>query len=255
MRLAGPWEHGTPGTEQQGTRTDLIKLREAIKSGKRKRELVEDDALCEVVAKYPRFASLCYEAFAPETREAPTVVLLYGPPGCGKTKHAYTESPHLWKAPIGKGGWYDQYDGHSAVLFDDFAGKASHTALSDLLRILDRYSEKVPVKGGFVSWRPTTIYITTNIHPFEWYDWQGREVHYPALRRRIAMVVAWRSDGTGRRELAPQDPLTERFWTSYSLAGVSAPPVRDYDPTTQQWVVRAQSTPGDWKRKFDFLFD
>ena len=270
VRLAGPWEHGTPGTDSEGRpslyiipctnrqgnskRTDLIKLRDAIRSGKRRRDLLEDEALAYTVSKYPRFMELCYDLY-PTQREGddgPEVTLLYGPPGCGKTRGVSDESQDLWKAPLGKGGWYNRYDGHPDVLLDDFSGKASHTALADLLKLLDRYPETVPTKGGFVGWRPRRIFLTTNIHPWDWYDWTGREVHYPALKRRFTRVIAWRSNGTDRLELTAAHPLWERFWEHYSLSGLSAPNERTWDDATRAW--RLISKPGDWKDKFDYLY-
>lgn len=258
MRLGGPWEHGTPGTAQGNpVRHDLVRLRDAIRSGKRKRELLEDEGVVEVIAKYPRFAEMCYEAYAPKDRDKPEVVLIYGPPDVGKTRFAYAEDADLWKAPIGKGGWFNRYDGHDTVLMDDFAGKASHTALTDLLRLLDRYPESVPTKGGFVAWRPRRIFITTNIHPWEWYNWAGREVHYPSLKRRFTSVVTWRSNGTDRLELTPVHPLWERYWESYSISALSATSGTSthWDTASRTWVATIQSLPGDWKRKFDYLYE
>jgi hypothetical protein len=47
------WEYGVPAKITQGTRTDLIGLREHFKSGKMKREAIEDDVLIHPVARYP----------------------------------------------------------------------------------------------------------------------------------------------------------------------------------------------------------
>jgi len=254
IRLSGPWEHGTPGTDEAGNsrRLDIIRLRDAIRSGKRKRELVDDNELALTLSKYPRFVDQCYELF-PSLREgAPEVELHYGPPGCGKTRVVTERCVDLWKAPLGKGGWFNRYDGHPDVLMDDFAGKMSHTSLTDLLRLLDRYPESVPTKGGFCAWKPKRVFITTNIHPFDWYEWAGREVHYPALRRRFTRIIAWRSNGLESRTLNALEPQFDDFWEKYSSNGLSATSERTWDSATMSWVLR--STPGTWRDKFDFLF-
>jgi len=253
-RLAGPWEDGVC-PQGSGDRQDLIKLRDAVKSNKRKRDLVEDPELMEVVAKYPRFADLLYQLYPAPRDEAPVVTLMYGPTGCGKTRWVHDNEPSLWTTSIGKGNWYDAYDGEEAALFDDFAGKASHTALTDALRLFDRYRLRVPVKGGFVWWRPKRIYITTNIHPYLWYDWSGREEQYSALRRRFTRVVTWRSDGTDRTEVTADLRLCARFWESFALEARSAPAERVYNPTTREWETRLLSRPGGGPRLYDFLFE
>jgi len=257
VRLSGPWEHGTPGTDKDGSskRIDLIKFREAVRAGKRKRDLLEDAEFIQVLSKYPKFVDTCYELFPTERDGAPEVTILYGPPGCGKTRRVIEGSEDLWKAPLGKGGWFNRYDGHPDVLMDDFSGKVSHTQLSDLLRLLDRYAESVPTKGSFVGWKPKRVFITTNIHPWDWYDWKGREVHYPALRRRITRVIAWGTSEYPDRQaevLDPIHPLWERFWETYSIDGLSARNERTWDPNTRAFIIRSQ--PGDWRDKFDYLW-
>jgi len=242
----GPWIHGTPSSA--GQRTDLHEVRDDIKSGKRKRDLIDSDKSVEVIAKYPKFVDTVYSLFPPEEPEdfAPDVRLLYGPPGCGKTITARAASD-LWISPIGHPGWFDGYDRHANALLDDFAGDKSHWTLTDFLRVSDRYVERLPIKGAFTYFRPRTIWITTNIHPYEWWKWEGREVQYLAVRRRITSITAWRSDGTDRTELSPTGTpaLWDRFWSRFAIDGCSALG----DP------AELVSTPGDWKRKFDFVFD
>lgn len=63
IRKEGPWEHGVPAAERQGERVDLIKLRDAIKGGKRKRDLIEDDDILPIYAKHARFAEDLYKLY------------------------------------------------------------------------------------------------------------------------------------------------------------------------------------------------
>lgn len=126
----------------------------------------------------------------PRRSEELVVTLLWGPTGLGKTRYVmdtFGEDEELFVTPLGN-PWYDGYDGQKIVLFDDFAGKASKTTLCDLLRLLDRYPQRVPTKGGFTWWMPTQVFLTSNILPKEWYTWTNRMEHYWALARRIHKV-------------------------------------------------------------------
>ncbi len=160
-------------------------FRDAIRSGMAEQELWNFFPV--QMAKFPRmFASLHQPS---KVRKPPSVILLYGPTGTGKTRWFFTNAPdNDWYAtPVSNGTlWLDGYKGQKWVLFDDFSGQI---ALVQLLRMLDRYPISLPVKGGHVDFTPAeTVVLTTNIHPRMWYKWQGRESQYPALARRITKV-------------------------------------------------------------------
>lgn len=193
-RVSGPYSAGTPAQKTQGQRTDLEEACATLAAGglKRLRE--------ELPHMYVKF-SRGFEALAAATpmrpREAPEVIVLYGPTGTGKTKYFFDTAPidESWTLPITSGLWFDGYDSQPHVLLDDFAGRASKMELAHLLRLLDRYPLRVPVKGGFTVWSPTTIYITTNIHPEDWYDYSDRQEHYNALFRRFTRCILYTRDG------------------------------------------------------------
>lgn len=193
-RLAGPFRFGTLKSNSRGGMSpDFV---EQIKCGKRLRELVSTHV--DDVRKYPRFYSEVRRLFAPPPREAaPRVVLLIGPPGCGKTRRVRTsvDANDLFVKPVDRGFWMDGYDLHPHVLLDDFAGASNHVSLVNLLQLLDRYAQQVPIKGGFTWWQPDTIWITTNIHPAKWYVWDDRMEQWGALRRRITDVFDFSVDG------------------------------------------------------------
>lgn len=205
------------------------------------------------VAKFPKFVDECYRLFRPPREDRVEVILCYGPTGCGKTTLARESPPDdLWVQPIGGQGWYDGYDGQNFCLFDDFGGSSSHVRLDDLLRLLHEWIEQVPVKGGFVWWRPRVVFITTNIHPFKWYEWKDRESQYPALQRRVTTVITWRSDGTDRRSLNKGTMAYERFWKTYEVEAQSAPAER-IDGPMGGYVIR--SLPADENRRYDWIYD
>jgi hypothetical protein len=105
----------------------------------------------------------------PAMRVGLRVFVIVGAAGVGKTRYAYERSVRqggVWMSCASNLQWFDGYNGEANVIIDDFRGGAEY---ADLLRVLDIYPLKVPVKGGFVDWTPTTIWITSNLHPDEWY--------------------------------------------------------------------------------------
>lgn len=196
-RQSGPWEYGTWKAGGQGRRTDITAFKDAILNGKRKRDLL-DEGYDKEMCKYPKFYDTVRGLYRPrrESNSFTGVVLLYGYPGTGKTRYVKENYPEHWEAAIGNGtNWYDGYDLHNVVLFDDFAGRMSKVPLDTTLKLFDRYVRMVPVKGGFTWWKPNLLFITTNIHPADWYDWTERRAQWPALTRRINHVYWYKRDG------------------------------------------------------------
>lgn len=180
-RVEGPFEFGEFLENEPRQRNDVRALRDAILSGKRKRELL--DEFPSELQRYPRFVEFCRSTLGKQLRTGLRVVLLWGDPGTGKSRTAYESTDDLYTVPIGKDLWFDGYDGEKTLLMDDFSGEMK---LVHLLRLLDIYPVQVPVKGSFVHLAAEIIYITSNKHPREWYDWSKHgNVRYEALMRRI----------------------------------------------------------------------
>ncbi len=192
-RISGPWEHGQWTLGGQGARTDLIAFVADVKAGSNKRKMIDDHPMA--MARYSRFYATIRSTIRPVRTEDLTIRLNYGTTGTGKTRYAFDTYPDLFEIPLSNGVmWFDGYDMHKTVLFDDFCGAASKVALDNVLKLWDRYPRQVPVKGEYVWWLPTTIIVTTNLHPRNWYTWEGRECQYDALKRRITEVYLY-TDG------------------------------------------------------------
>lgn len=199
-RVSGPWEVGTFNGGGQGSRTDLSAIAQSCMSGSLKR-VAEDHP--EAILRYPRGVMLLTSLHAGTRTDKPTVHLLVGKPGCGKTRWAVDTfgnfgEAHYRKAPDTH--WFDGYDGQLVLTFDDFMGAASKISVAKLLQLLDRYPIDVEIKGGFRPLLATTIIITSNYHPDEWYNWYNRDQSYQALMRRIDHVYTFNNANVMKEE-------------------------------------------------------
>lgn len=172
----GQWEeNGIP--MNQGARSDLNEAKEAIDNGASELDLWENN-FSNMVRYRNSLREYRLLRLQNNDREAPKVIVIWGPTGTGKTKFVHDEEnpENLWN--WGGDRWFDGYNGQPAALFDDFDGSQLHFRI--MLKILDRYPINVPIKGAFVPWIPRRIYITSNIDPKMWFP---QEDSAPLLRR------------------------------------------------------------------------
>lgn len=147
----------------QGRRTDLDAVREqAIDGGMRLITLIGNLQQIRVAEKF-----LTYNE---EPRNWETeVIYITGPSGVGKSKLAremvaergmaddcYTKNTGT--------KWWDGYDGHEAVIIDDF--RDSWWPVTYFLGLLDRYEFQIETKGGQRQFKPRLLLITC-IRPLE----------------------------------------------------------------------------------------
>lgn len=193
-RVAGPWEGGNLPSGQ-GHRQDLIDFAREIKDNG-----LRVAALANPV-EYLRYASGAKAYAHALDRETPRdatdlkVTLILGNPGLGKTRRVYRACD--WRDLYihdADSRWFDGYMGENVVLMDDFSGKASGMRLVNLLRLIDRYDVRLEVKGSFTYLRAKHIVLTSNLHPYSWYEWKGRGLQYWALMRRFHRIVVMGDD-------------------------------------------------------------
>jgi Putative viral replication protein/RNA helicase len=168
----------------RGARTELDALAGMLADGA---------SLGEIRKTFPGLYIKHRRAIRDEIRErvlprdsAPTVKVLWGPTGTGKTRSVYDYhiAESIYKHD--GGDWFDGYTGQDVVLFDDFSG--SDFKLTYLLKLCDRYPMRVPVKGDFVHFNPKVIYFTSNVDPEEWYK-NAIPEHRAAFFRRVSEIV------------------------------------------------------------------
>jgi len=157
-----PYEYGS--LPEPGKRNDLQNVAQKILAGSTMLEIAMDPETAPMIIKYHKGLTILREYTIPkrDRHTPPTVVWLHGTTGTGKTETAFDASERLYgNVPWISNTdltWFDGYDGQPAVIFDDLRTRSVRFEI--LLRLLDRYPIDVPIKGGFVSWRPRLIIIT-----------------------------------------------------------------------------------------------
>lgn len=175
-------EYGTLPV-RRGHRSDIDSLVQTISSG----ACIDDirDQHPKLFLRYPRAIGEWVTSLQPTREWVTEVIVHWGKTGTGKTRSVFEficrDSIYIHPGEQ----WFDGYDGQPVVLFDDFSG--SEFKLSYLLKLLDRYPMRVPVKGGYKNWIPKHIFITSNLDPEDWYP-HANEEHRNALKRRISLI-------------------------------------------------------------------
>lgn len=184
-KLKGPWEYGI-WIKGQGHRTDLDEVSDMIKNETKEVEIFESHPTTYI--KYSRGIKAARELIgcktAPTWREM-SVFVIIGMCGVGKTRGVVEkERDNLFIVddPGGKELWWDGYNGEEAILIDDFNGWISYKLM---LKIMDGYKLRLPIKGGFTYARWTRVYITSNEMPNTWWI----EGQSEAFTRRVTEFI------------------------------------------------------------------
>jgi hypothetical protein len=155
---------------------------EAIRDCAKRGQL--DDIPADVyVRNYSALKRIAVDHLQPSPIER-TVYVFWGPTGTGKSRRAWEEATldAYPKDPLSK--FWDGYNGQEHVVIDEFRGVVS---ISHILRWFDRYPVMVEVKGSSTALKAKTIWITSNLHPNDWYpdlDAPTKE----ALLRRLTII-------------------------------------------------------------------
>lgn len=112
------------------------------------------------------------------------VIVYWGRTGVGKSRRAWEEATFDAYPKDPRTKFWDGYRDHENVVFDEFRGDID---IAHMLRWTDRYPVNVEVKGSSVVLKAKKIWITSNLHPNDWYpglDAVTRE----ALMRRLNVI-------------------------------------------------------------------
>lgn len=159
---------------KMGKRTDIDDMKEMLAGGASMTDIIEHSNNYQTM----RCAELILKYTERKRSWKPIVTWIHGATGTGKTRKAYADMTDPWIS--GKNlKWWDGYDAHKHVIFDDFRG--DFCTFHELLRILDRYPYRIENKGGSRQLLATHITITCPYPPDTVY--QNREDIQQLLRR------------------------------------------------------------------------
>lgn len=175
---------------EAGQRTDLSNLQAAIQSGASLKE-IRDEHFREFI-HYSRAINLALSlnALPRDGTWCTQVVYIWGRTRSGKSRFAHQDSQALCNGQVSWLSdptlqWFNGWNpGSKGAVIDDFDGSPRITLL---LRLFDRYPLEVPIKGGYVTWNPRIVWITSNYSLEHWYGTQGE--HYDALMARVTECI------------------------------------------------------------------
>lgn len=193
-----PYQYGQcPIEGKKDTRPDMHTAIAMLQEGLTVNDVIRsgDIPVLATVARYTRGLDRISHALRTHSttlpRVCPMVIWIHGSTGTGKTRsiHEFARScgQPLWTSP-GSFQWFDGYDLHKLALFDDY--RPSFGKFDVLLRLLDRYAMSVPVKGGFVDWQPSILFITAPQPPRVMWNLRTEEALNQLSRRIHACVDA-----------------------------------------------------------------
>lgn len=106
--------------------------------------------------------------------------VFWGPTGSGKSRRAWHEAGIGAYSKDPRSKFWCGYRDQENIVFDEFRGGID---ISHMLRWLDRYPVTVEIKGGSRPLMAKKIWITSNIHPSEWYPVLDAATSSALLRR------------------------------------------------------------------------
>jgi len=173
----------------QGKRSDLDAIADRLKEGASMEDLTEDFLVPLIrYGKGIQFAQQLLRGAQATAGRPVTTIVLWGPSGTGKSLWARAYAQHfglrLYSKPItlkSSTQWFDGYDGDDVLVLDDF--DAGQVDFRTLLTWLDPYKLRVQLKGTMALARWSTVIITSNTEPCDWYFPMSSIAQEPLSRR------------------------------------------------------------------------
>lgn len=169
----------------QGKRTDLDKIMKSVQKGDSWKQLAEEHG--GAIIRYVNGLKHMKNIFREDRTWETEVHIIWGDSGTGKSKRVWDEVLFENKDPsyyekYASGEFYDGYDGEEDIIIDDFRGGIDFT---HMLKLCDRYPFKVNVKHGMCSMLCRRVFITSNLHPRDWWG----PSNYLIFERRIKTLI------------------------------------------------------------------
>lgn len=187
------YEFGKPTT--QGARNDLEHIKKLIDDGGDCLDVANDhfSDFIRYHSGIQKYKQLVEKKNRSANRDL-TVELISGPTNTGKSHDVRAKYPDCYVIESGeKAEWWDGYCGEKVILFDDYSNDIK---INRLLRLLDKYKCRLPIKGGFTWANWDKVFITTNLTQTEIHS-NARTEHRTALFRRIDVITRKLDKGRG----------------------------------------------------------
>lgn len=197
----------------QGSRTDLTAVKGLIDAGGTTLQVADEHfgVWCKYYNAFATYAALR----TPSRSEKTKGIYLFGESGSGKSYSAYEHAVRSAGAPQhvfstsfvrGQTAWFDGYDPrqHRAVIIDDFS---SCVPFRFLLRLIDQYPMRVPVKGGTRVFTADLVIVTSNLDLSGQYSNVTDIYSRMALERRFEVIVRF----SGQYPEVTQDVVKGEF--------------------------------------------
>lgn len=171
----------------QGKRNDLLSACEDINNGM----AMKDVALLHPSTFVRLHKGLAtYKSVTSTPRVGHTVsLIIYGASDAGKTHWVRNAYPNaIWMSKGANSLWWDEYDDHAVVVFDEFNGGV--LSLSTFKRLIDKSPLSLCAKGSVRNIKPALVIFLSNDAPSEWYskDLMHGE-HEKAFNRRLHVII------------------------------------------------------------------
>lgn len=132
---------------------DMLKSRTCL-------EIVKDQP--NLWRSYRQLQALQADLTSPR-KSMTTGIFLSGETGKGKSRICGLIAEYVGQEDVywatSDAQWFDGYNGQKMVIIDEVREMKPGV----ILRLVDRYPTRMPVKGGFCQWKPTWIFLTSNL--------------------------------------------------------------------------------------------
>ena len=164
----------------QGARSDLLDIQTQLNSGTKTSAIARTNFASWT--KYHKAFDKYQEIIVPPRSRCTVSIVLWGESDSGKTRTVRGVFPDAYWISVGNGGvWWDKYEQHEAVVFDEFTGWIK---FMDFKRLIDSSPYVSDCKGAQKTFTSRFVAFTSNSSPQEWYD-REKDVDKEAFARRI----------------------------------------------------------------------
>lgn len=158
-RVGEQFEYGVEVTNRN-SKVDWDRIRVLASTGK-----FEDIPSDIFIRYYGNLRRIHADSIQPVAMER-KIHVFWGPTGTGKSRRAWELGGMDAYAKDPRSKFWCGYTGQRRVVIDEFRGGID---IAHILRWFDRYPVRVEIKGGSTPLIADLIYVTSNLHPADWF--------------------------------------------------------------------------------------